>query len=202
MANAVPGKIQLGIAGIDHKTGADFGEVIQQLSLAVRQEWTDKKPAPTAHAGQTVQSAPPSEMMKEGLRLIAAMMAKGDRRTAGLFRDLRQKDLPRQAARLFQPDLLCRRQGRDIDPLAVQRNIQLVTEGTDKIDIIATLRPHGVIKVGGNQSELQGGGNSTEEIKEGHGIAAAGKAHKDPFRRANQPISLELLQKIVDNPGG
>jgi hypothetical protein len=141
-------------------------------------------------------------MMEESLRLIAAMMAKGDYRATGLLRALLQKSLARHPPRLFQPDLPFRRQGRDIDPLAEQRNIQPVTEGTDKIDIITTLRSHGVIKMGGNQSELQGGGNSTEEIKEGHGITAAGESHKDPLRRANQPVGLELLQKIVDQPGG
>ena len=80
--------------------------------------------------------------------------------------------------------------------------MQLRTEGTDKIDIILTLRTNGVIKVGGNEGELQGGGNSAEQMEERHRIAAAGEGDQDSFLRADQPVSMESLQEIVVKPEG
>jgi hypothetical protein len=139
-----------------------------------------------------MQSATTTEMMKERLCLITAMMAKGDRRTAGLHRALLQNSLSCQAPRLFEADLLRRCQGRDIDPFAEQRDLHLRAERADKNDIIATLLSNSVIEVSGDESKLQGRGNSTEEIKEGNGIATAGQGNQDAFLRANQPVGMEL----------
>jgi hypothetical protein len=82
------------------------------------------------------------------------MMAEGNRRTPGLFRDLLQKSLPRHPPRLFKPDLLRRRQRRNIDPFTQKRGLQLHAKGADKGEIITTLRTNGVIKVSGNEREL------------------------------------------------
>jgi hypothetical protein len=132
-------------------------------------------------------------MVKKRLRLIATMVAKGNRRTTETVRLFQQKILPRQAAGLFQADLLHGRQCRDINPLAHKRNLQLCTEGTGKVGITATLRTDSVIKVGGNKSKLQGGGNSAEKMEERHRIAAAREGDQDSFLRANQPVTLEPL---------
>ena len=85
MANPVAGKIQFVITGIDHKPRTDFSEIGQKLCLAVGQERPDKEPAAPAHRRQPVQPAATAEMMQEGLRLIAAMMAESNRRTSGLL---------------------------------------------------------------------------------------------------------------------
>lgn len=202
MTNPVTGKFQFVIAGIGHKLRADPGEIVEKFRLAVGEEGPDKETATPAHAGQAMQTAAATEMMQEGLRLIAAMMAEGNCRTPGLRRAFRQKSLARHPSRLFKPDPSRRSHGRDIDPLAQQRDLQLRAEGTDKIDVIATLRTNSVIEVGGNKGELQDGGNRTKKMEERNRIAATGEGHQDPFRWADQPVSMEPLQKIIDKPGG
>ena len=141
-------------------------------------------------------------MMQKRLRLITAMVAEGNRCTVQARRLLQQKILPRQTPRLFQADLLLRRQRRDIDPGAHQWDLQLGAESADKIEIVTTLRTDSVIKVGGEKSELPGGGDRTEKMEEGDRIAAAGEGNQDPFLRLKQSVSLESLPKIVDKPEG
>ena len=200
MTNAVTGKVQFVVTAVSNKPGSDLSEVSQEFRLAITEEGAEKESPAASHRRQTVQTAAAPEVVKERLCLVAAMMAESNRRATKTGRLFEQKSLPRHPPGLFKTDLFLRRQRRDIDPFADQRDLQLRTKGTDKVGIILALRTNTVIKMGGSEEKLKGDGNRTKKMEEGHRITAAREGDKDPFLRSDQPVSMKSLGKIVSKP--
>lgn len=200
MANAIAGIDQVVITCIRDELRSDLGEVGQKFCLTVGKKGAKKEPAPPAHRRQTVQTATAAKMMKKRLRLITTVMTERNRRTTEASRLFVQKRVTRHPSRLLNADPFLRRQSRDIDPFADQRNLQLRAEGPDKVYIVAALRTDRVVKMGGGEGEVQNRGSRMEEMEERHRVAAAGEGNKDPFLRADQSVSVEALEKVVGKP--